>query len=68
MTNADHVSPAHVAHSELIDAPVDELWQLLSDFNNVAVWHPDVVRSRIESGPGTQAGPFAPFGYAMARQ
>src|SRR5260370_39330018 len=56
MTNAAHVSPATVAHSELIDAPVDELWQLLSDFNNVAVWHPDVVHSRIESGTGTQAG------------
>jgi Polyketide cyclase / dehydrase and lipid transport len=56
MTTTDNASPAHVAHSELIDAPIDELWQLLSDFNNVAMWHPDVVLSRIESGIGTQAG------------
>ena len=45
-----------VASSGLIDAPLDKLWKLLSDFNNIAQWHPDVTESHLESGSGREAG------------
>ena len=48
--------PVHIEHAEIIDASVDALWRLVSDFNNVARWHPDVVDSRIETGTGTKPG------------
>jgi len=48
--------PVHVEHAEIVDASVDALWRLVSDFNNVARWHPDVVDSRIETGTGTEPG------------
>jgi quinol monooxygenase YgiN len=39
-----------VASSAVIEATVDAVWTLLSDFNNVFRWHPDVRKSRIEDG------------------
>jgi carbon monoxide dehydrogenase subunit G len=51
-----HTRPVHVEHSEIIDAPVEDVWSLVSDFNNVASWHPDVTDSRIEAGSGKEAG------------
>ena len=45
-----------VESSGVIDAPLDNLWQLLSDFNNVAQWHPDVTESHLESGSGREVG------------
>jgi hypothetical protein len=45
-----------IESSGVIDAPLDNLWQLLSDFNNVAQWHPDVTESHLESGSGREAG------------
>ncbi len=47
----------HVEHTEIINAPIDALWQLVSDFNNVSRWHPDVADSRIEAGPDKDAHP-----------
>jgi hypothetical protein len=40
----------HVSSSAVIEAPVDAVWVLLENFNNVARWHPDVAESRIENG------------------
>src|ERR1700730_2960064 len=40
----------------VIDEPIENLWRLVSDFNNVAQWHPDVTESRLESGSGKEAG------------
>src|SRR5258708_3136466 len=31
-----------VESSGIIDAPLEKLWDLVSDFSNVAHWHPDV--------------------------
>jgi hypothetical protein len=45
-----------VESSGVIDAPLDNLWQLLSDFNIVAQWRPDVTESHLESGSGREAG------------
>src|SRR5438105_11022507 len=45
-----------VESSGIIDAPLEKLWNLVSDFNNVAQWHPDVTECHLESGSGQQAG------------
>src|SRR5260370_586124 len=45
-----------VESSGIIDAPVERLWDLVSDFRNVAKWHPDVTGCRLESGSGREAG------------
>jgi hypothetical protein len=39
-----------VHRSTVIDAPVDEVWRLLRDFNGHQRWHPAVAASRIEDG------------------
>jgi len=40
----------HVCKSTIIDAPVDQVWAFLRDFNAHERWHPAVAESRIESG------------------
>jgi len=45
-----------VESSAVIDAPLEKLWNLVSDFNNVSQWHPDVTESCLESGSGREAG------------
>jgi hypothetical protein len=45
-----------VEGSGVIDAPVEVVWSLVRDFNNVARWHPDVVESHLESGSGSEPG------------
>jgi NADPH:quinone reductase len=37
-----------VVKSTVIDAPIDEVWAILRDFNGHDRWHPAVVASRIE--------------------
>ena len=39
-----------VRRSTIIDAPVDQVWQFLRDFNGHERWHPAVAESRIEEG------------------
>jgi NADPH:quinone reductase-like Zn-dependent oxidoreductase/uncharacterized protein YndB with AHSA1/START domain len=39
-----------VHRSTVIDAPVEEVWRLLRDFNGHERWHPAVAASRIEDG------------------
>ena len=45
-----------VESSGIIDAPLEKLWDLVSDFSNLARWHPDVTECRLESGSARQAG------------
>jgi NADPH:quinone reductase len=40
----------HVRRSTIIDAPIDQVWAILRDFNGHERWHPAVVESRIEDG------------------
>jgi len=37
-----------VVRSTIIDAPIDEVWEILRDFNGHDRWHPAVSASRIE--------------------
>ncbi|HEY3148262.1 MAG TPA: SRPBCC family protein, partial [Dongiaceae bacterium] len=37
-----------VRRSTIIDAPVDQVWRFLRDFNAHESWHPAVAQSRIE--------------------
>lgn len=39
-----------VVRSTIIDAPIDEVWETLRDFNSHDQWHPVVAASRIEGG------------------
>lgn len=48
--------PIEVESSGLIDAPLEKVWNLVRDFNNVRRWHPDVIESRLESGLGREPG------------
>jgi hypothetical protein len=45
-----------VESSGIIDAPLQNLWDLVSDFNNIMQWHPDVTECHLESGSGRQTG------------
>lgn len=39
-----------VRRSTVIDAPVDEVWRILRDFNSHRDWHPAIAASEIEDG------------------
>jgi NADPH:quinone reductase-like Zn-dependent oxidoreductase len=39
-----------IVESAVIDAPVDEVWHVLRDFNSHVAWHPAIAESRIEDG------------------
>jgi uncharacterized protein YndB with AHSA1/START domain len=41
---------AEVFISSVIDAPVEEVWARISDFNGLPTWHPRMVESHIEDG------------------
>ena len=46
-----------VRRSTVIDAPIDQVWAVLRDFNGHERWHPAVAESRIEEGrTGDEAG------------
>jgi hypothetical protein len=36
--------------SQIVEAPIDRLWAEVSNFGNVAAWHPDVTESHLEAG------------------
>jgi len=43
--------------SSVIDAPADEVWNRIRDFNGLPNWHPGIAESRIELGrPSDQVG------------
>ena len=39
-----------VIESAVIDAPVDDVWRILRDFNSHVQWHPAIATSEIEDG------------------
>lgn len=39
-----------IRESAVIDAPVDEVWRILRDFNRHQEWHPAIAESHIENG------------------
>jgi len=45
-----------VESSGVIDAPLERVWNLVTDFNNVSRWHPDVTESCLESWSGREPG------------
>lgn len=51
-----------VVQSAVIDAPIDEVWRLLRDFNSHDQWHPAIAESRIEDGhPADMVGAVRSF-------
>jgi hypothetical protein len=41
----------------VIDAPIDQVWRRIRDFNGLPGWHPGVAKSEIEGGePANQPG------------
>jgi uncharacterized membrane protein len=43
--------------SDLIDAPIDKVWRIMRDFNDMPSYHPGVKGSLIENGlPSDQVG------------
>jgi hypothetical protein len=43
--------------SSVIDAPIDNVWAKVRDFNALPDWHPGIVRSHIEKGdPSDKVG------------
>jgi len=54
--NLPRGQPVEVESSGVIDASLESVWNLVSDFNSVARWHPDVTESRLESGKAREAG------------
>src|SRR5688500_10701958 len=48
--------------SSVIDAPIDEVWARIRDFNGLPDWHPGIVKSEIEDGkPSDQIGAVRSF-------
>lgn len=43
--------------SSVIDAPIEQVWERVRDFNGLPSWHPRMVESEIEGGkPATEIG------------
>jgi hypothetical protein len=48
---------AKVCISSVVDAPVEDVWAKVRDFNALPEWHPAIATSRIEGGgPSDQVG------------
>ncbi len=45
-----------VLASTILDAPIDQVWAILRDFNAHDRWHPAIAQSRIEDGPADMIG------------
>ncbi len=50
---------AKVYTSSVIDAPADQVWQAVRDFNGLPDWHPAISESRIEGGAPAECAPSA---------
>jgi NADPH:quinone reductase len=50
-----------VLASTIIDAPIDQVWAILRDFNGHDRWHPAIAQSRIEDGPADMIGAVRQF-------
>ena len=47
------LSQPRVIHSEVIPAPVDDVWDLLRRFDTIDEWHPGITDCSIEEGRGS---------------
>ena len=51
------MAKAHIFISSVIDAPIDDVWEKIRDFNALPAWHPGIADSRIENGePSDKVG------------
>jgi len=47
----------HTVHiTEVIDAPIEKIWEIMRDFNGLPSYHPAIQASRIEHGDGESVG------------
>jgi mxaD protein len=44
-TNAHGPTPKKADESIVIDAPIDKVWEVVKEFDNISTWHPDVKSS-----------------------
>lgn len=50
-------STDHTVHiTEIIDAPIEKIWEIIRDFNGLSFYHPLIKASRIEVGDGKSVG------------
>ena len=51
------MAKANIFTSSVIDAPIDDVWAKIRDFNALPAWHPGIADSRIEDGePSDKVG------------
>ena len=51
------MAKAHIFISSVIDAPIDDVWDKIRDFNALPAWHPGIADSHIENGePSDKVG------------
>lgn len=51
------MAKANIFTSSVIDAPIDDVWAKIRDFNALPAWHPAIAESRIENDePGDKLG------------
>ena len=51
------MAKSHIFISSVIDAPIDDVWDKIRDFNALPAWHPSIADSRIENGePSDKVG------------
>ncbi len=51
------MAKATIFTSSVIDAPIDDVWDRIRDFNALPAWHPAIADSRIENGePSDKVG------------
>ena len=51
------MAKSNVFISSVIDAPIDDVWDKIRDFNALPTWHPRIADSHIENGePGDKVG------------
>lgn len=51
------MAKSNIFTSSVIDAPIDDVWAKIRDFNALPAWHPSIADSHIENGePGDKVG------------
>ncbi|CAB1085623.1 FIG00793497: hypothetical protein [Olavius algarvensis Delta 1 endosymbiont] len=51
------MAKANIFTSSVIDAPIDDVWAKIRDFNALPAWHPNIADSHIENDePGDKVG------------
>jgi hypothetical protein len=51
------MAKSHIFISSVVDAPIDDVWDKIRDFNALPAWHPSIADSHIENGePSDKVG------------